>query len=151
MARLLGRNPEGRFAVVVRRPEGSPVVIQNAPFLDDGRPMPTRYWLVDPALRDAVSRLEAEGGVRQAAAEVDAEHVADAHARYAALRERQIPPGHRGPRPTGGVGGTRRGVKCLHAHLAWLLAGGADPVGRWTADRLGIDVAAFVVAKDDDR
>ena len=30
------------------------------------------------------------------------------------------------------MGGTRRGVKCLHAHLAYLLAGGDDPVGRWT-------------------
>ena len=28
--------------------------------------MPTRFWLVDPALRDAVSRLEAAGGVRDA-------------------------------------------------------------------------------------
>ncbi len=39
--------------------------------------------------------------------------------------------GHTGPRPFGGVGGTRQGVKCLHAHYAWLLAGGDDPVGRW--------------------
>jgi hypothetical protein len=29
------------------------------------------------------------------------------------------------------VGGTRRGVKCLHAHYAYSLAGGDDPVGRW--------------------
>jgi len=36
------------------------------------------------------------------------------------------------------VGGTRRGVKCLHAHLAWWLAGGSDPVGAWTAGRLGL-------------
>ena len=35
-----------------------------------------------------------------------------------------------------GVGGTRRGVKCLHAHYAWFLAGGDDPVGRWVAGRL---------------
>jgi hypothetical protein len=27
-------------------------------------------------------------------------------------------------------------VKCLHAHLAWWLAGGHDPVGAWTAARL---------------
>ena len=33
--------------------------------------MPTRYWLVDPELREAVSRLEADGGVRRAEAEVD--------------------------------------------------------------------------------
>ena len=60
----------------------------------------------------------------------------DAHARYAAERDAAIPPGHRGPRPSGGVGGTRTGVKCLHAHLAWYLAGGRDPVGRWVADEL---------------
>jgi exopolyphosphatase/guanosine-5'-triphosphate,3'-diphosphate pyrophosphatase len=34
------------------------------------------------------------------------------------------------------VGGTRRGVKCLHAHYAWHLAGGQDPVGRWVAQQL---------------
>ena len=30
----------------------------------------------------------------------------------------------------------RRGVKCLHAHYAWHLAGGDDPVGRWVAAAL---------------
>jgi hypothetical protein len=35
------------------------------------------------------------------------------------------------------VGGTRVGVKCLHAHYAWYLAGGDDPVGRWVAAHLG--------------
>jgi hypothetical protein len=34
------------------------------------------------------------------------------------------------------VGGTRQGVKCLHAHVAWWLAGGNDPVGEWAAQRL---------------
>jgi exopolyphosphatase/guanosine-5'-triphosphate,3'-diphosphate pyrophosphatase len=27
-------------------------------------------------------------------------------------------------------------VKCLHAHYAWHLAGGDDPVGRWVAERI---------------
>jgi len=27
-------------------------------------------------------------------------------------------------------------VKCLHAHYAWFLAGGDDPVGRWVQNRL---------------
>ena len=49
-----------------------------------------------------------------------------------------LAPDHRGPRPSGGVGGTRQGVKCLHAHLAWWLAGGDDPVGEWVAARLGL-------------
>ena len=53
--------------------------------------------------------------------------------------------GHSGPRPSGGVGGTRQGVKCLHAHLAWYLAGGDDPVGRWTAGELGFDASHYVI------
>ena len=53
----LGRPPEGDFEVVVRTAGGDPVVIRNAPFLRDGTPMPTRYWLCDPAVRQAVSRL----------------------------------------------------------------------------------------------
>ena len=51
-------------------------------------------------------------------------------------RELLLPADHVGPRPSGGVGGTRVGVKCLHAHYAWYLAGGDDPVGRWVAKRL---------------
>jgi hypothetical protein len=81
-------------------------------------------------------RLEAAGGVRAAEAAVDPDELAAAHERYAAERETAIPPAHTGPRPFGGVGGTRQGVKCLHAHYAWLLAGGDDPVGRWVADQL---------------
>src|SRR4249919_330780 len=126
---LLGREPRGAFEVVVRDAAGAPLVIRNAPLLDDGTPMPTRFWLVGPDLCAAVGRLEARGGVRQAQEAVPAAAIADAHARYAAERDRALPAGHAGPRPSGGVGGTRRGVKCLHAHLAWFLAGGDDPVG----------------------
>ena len=136
VARLLGRRPEGAFEVVVRDASGAPVVILNSPLLDDGRPMPTRYWLVGRAEVLAVSRLEAAGGVGQAEAEVDPAAVADAHARYAAERDVHLPPGWNGPRPRGGVGGTAVGVKCLHAHYAWHLAGGEDPVGRWVQARL---------------
>jgi len=52
------------------------------------------------------------------------------------LRDSLLPPQHMGPKPSGGVAGTRRGVKCLHAHYAWFLAGGDDPVGRWVAEHL---------------
>lgn len=133
---LLGRPPRGAFEVVVRHPDGSPVVICNAPLLDDGTPMPTRWWLVGEPERTWVGRLEAASGVARAEAAVPPALVADAHARYAAERDRALPPGHTGPRPSGGVGGTRRGVKCLHAHYAWWLAGGDDPVGAWVADQL---------------
>lgn len=133
---LLGRRVQGRFEVVVRHADGSPVVLRNAPLLDDGTPMPTRYWLVGEPERTQVSRLEAAGGVRAAEAEIDPVELASAHGRYGAERDAALPADHTGPRPTGGVGGTRLGVKCLHAHYAWHLAGGDDPVGRWVAERL---------------
>jgi hypothetical protein len=138
VASLLGRTPAGNFAVVARRLDGQPMVIENDPILRDGTPMPTRYWLVDPDLRVQVGRLEADGGVRQAEAEVDEVELAAAHRRYAEERDSQIQTGWDGPRPSGGVGGTRHGVKCLHAHLAWWLAGGDDPVGDWVARRLSL-------------
>jgi hypothetical protein len=133
---LLGRIPQGEFEVAVRDGDGHPIVLLNAPLLADGTPMPTRYWLVGPATVRAVSRLESCGGVRQADAEIDPIAVADAHLRYATERDAALPADHIGPRPSGGVGGTRRGVKCLHAHYAWFLAGGDDPVGAWVHERL---------------
>jgi len=133
---LLGRPPRGSFEVVVRDEAGQPVVLRNPPLLDDGEPMPTRYWLVGRREVLAVSRLESHGGVRQAEADVDPALIADAHTRYAAERDAALPADHTGPRPHGGVGGTRTGVKCLHAHYAWFLAGGDDPVGLWVAQKL---------------
>jgi exopolyphosphatase/guanosine-5'-triphosphate,3'-diphosphate pyrophosphatase len=145
VAALLGRQPRGGFEVVVRGADGTPVVVRNDPFERDGRPMPTRWWLVGKELREAVSRLEAAGGVKQAEAAVGPGELAAAHERYREERDAAIAPGHPGPRPQGGVGGARRGVKCLHAHLAWFLAGGDDPVGRWVAERVGVGAAVAAV------
>lgn len=144
VAGLLGREPRG-FEVVVRDRAGAPVVIANPPILDDSTPMPTRYWLVGREVTAAVSRLEAAGGVREAEAAVDPQLLRAAHDRYAAERQAEVPAGYTGAMPSGGVGGTRQGVKCLHAHLAWYLVGGDDPVGAWVAGRLGIDRSEFQV------
>ncbi len=125
----LGRPPLADFEVAVRAADGHPVVIRNAPFLHDGTPMPTLYWLTDRNLVDAVSRLESSGAVKHFADLVSADAVAAAHARYAEERAAFIAPGAPLPHPTGGVAGTARGLKCLHAHYAYFLAGGDDPVG----------------------
>ena len=141
---LLGRVPSGNFAVVARRTDGRPAVIANDPLLLDGEPMPTRYWLVDPEIRALIGRLESQGGVRRAEDEVEAEALRKAHARYAEERDALIPSDWPGPRPHGGVGGTRRGVKCLHAHVAWWLVGGDDPVGRWVSAQVEIPTGDLV-------
>ena len=98
--------------------------------------MPTRYWLVDPELSLQVARLESAGGVRAAEAAVAPGALGSAHERYARERDAALASDHVGPRPSGGVGGTGRGVKCLHAHYAYHLAGGDDPVGRWVEEHL---------------
>ncbi len=82
-------------------------------------------------------RCEAEGWIgrlnRRAEDEPDlADGLARAHEGYARERAR----GHPAARSFGGVGGTRTGVKCLHAHYANHLAGGDDVVGAWVAERV---------------
>jgi hypothetical protein len=139
---LLGRPPSGRFAVVVRGADGRPVVIENEPHLRDGTPMPTLYWLVDRELNDAVSRIEGDGGVHRFELLVDPDDLQRAHDDYAA-RRRAATVRTDLVQPVGGVGGTRVGVKCLHAHLANFLVGAEDPVGAIVASTL--DVGSLVV------
>jgi uncharacterized protein len=147
VTQLLGREPSGSFRVVVRDDAGVPVVIENAPFLASGRPMPTQFWLVGREHVRAVSRLESSGGVRAAEAALDPGAIRSTHEAAADERRRWIDgffdpagPGQSSdpprPTPSGGVGGTRRGVKCLHAHYARFLAGRVDVVGEWVHDQL---------------
>ena len=99
--------------------------------------MPTRYWLL-PSSRaaSAIGRLESTGGVRRAEAEIDPALIDAAHESYARERNADIASDWVGPRPSGGVGGTRSGLKCLHAHYAHWLAGGHDAVGEWVWEQL---------------
>ena len=55
-----------------------------------------------------------------------------AHAAYAADRAGDLAAAGE----WGGVAGTRVGIKCLHAHYAYRLAGGDDPAGAWIAERI---------------
>jgi len=84
----------------------------------------------------AVSTLEADSTIDKVEALIGLETIDAIHQRYARERDVFIADSHTGPRPTGGVGGTRRGVKCLHAHFAYWLAGGDDAVGQWVADQI---------------
>jgi hypothetical protein len=134
----IGRPPRSPVDVVVRCHLGLPVVIAVPPLLEDGTPFPTRYWLTCPLASRRIGRVEAVGGVRVAEERIDADPVVaarhrDAMARYAADRDELIDARHTGPRPSGGVAGARRGVKCLHAHYADHAAGNDNPTGEWVA------------------
>ena len=129
----LGREPTVPFSVVARCSDGHPLVIRNRPLDADGHPFPTIYWLTCPAAVKAVSHLESEGWISRLAADrAFAEAIESSHARYADERGAVLA----GAEGWGGVGGTRRGLKCLHAHYAYHLAGGDDAAGRWTAGQV---------------
>ncbi|HEY5304306.1 MAG TPA: DUF501 domain-containing protein [Acidimicrobiales bacterium] len=140
---LVGRPLAGRCAVVVRRRDGRPVVIENEPHLRDGTPMPTLYWLVDAELNEAVSRVEGASGVHRFEALVDPQELVRTHDDYRRRREAATVRTD-AIAASGGVGGTRVGVKCLHAHLANYLAGHDDPVGQLVAHEVTLPDVTIV-------
>ena len=151
----IGRPPRSVIEVTHRCHLDLPVVITVPPLLEDGTPFPTLYWLTCPLASKRIGRIEATGGVRtaeQMLADVPGLRAAhdDAMERYRNERDAHIPEGYMGHRPTGGVGGTRAGVKCLHAHYADTAAGNTNPVGVWTAEQIEpLDCTATCVAFTD--
>ena len=133
----LERPTRSEADVVVRCHLGLPVVTRVPPILEDKTPFPTRLWLTCPLANRRVGRLESAGGVaameRRAMRDpVFGALLEEAHLRYATEREQATQP-DADPRPSGGVGGARAGVKCLHAHYADFAAGNANPIGEVTA------------------
>ncbi len=133
----IGRPLRAPSKVVSRCHLDLPVVVEVPPILDDGTPFPTRFWLTCPLAVKRIGRLEGIGGVKRMEAKAEAdpvfgERLAEAHRRYAAERDALVPADAE-VRPSGGVGGTARGVKCLHAHYADHRAGNDNPVGEVVA------------------
>jgi exopolyphosphatase / guanosine-5'-triphosphate,3'-diphosphate pyrophosphatase len=123
--------------VVARCGPGHPLVIRNHPIDPGGNPFPTLFWLTCPEAVKAVSRLESAGWIKRLndQSEVDPDlrtGLRRAHEAYARARGELLP----GAERWGGVGGTERGLKCLHAHYAHYLAGGPDLVGAWVATQI---------------
>ena len=133
MTEQLGRPVRDVVGVAARTRDGVPAVVATAPRLADGTPFPTFYYLTHPVLVAAVSRLEAEGRMREWTALVEpdgpfAEQYAAAHAAYLADRAAagEVP-------EIAGIsaGGMPTRVKCLHALAGHALAAGpgVNPIG----------------------
>ncbi len=145
IARQLGRPPRGVLAVAHRCPCGLPDVIQTSPRLPDGSPFPTLYYLTCPRANAAVSRLEADGLMRDMTQRLAAD--TDLQARYLAahrdyLVRRTVAARLAGvdPLPDGSpsAGGMPARVKCLHALVAQELAvPGSNPFGAEAARAAG--------------
>ena len=141
LALQIGRPLRAASKVLRRCNLGLPIVAEVPPILDTGEPFPTRYWLTCPLAHRRIARIEGEGGVRAIQAKIAADPelsaaVEAAHARYARERDALLSTGAQ-HRPSGGVGGSSAGVKCLHAHYADFAAGNDNPIGRDLHDTIG--------------
>ena len=155
--RQLGREPRGAVRVAHRCPCGVPDVVETAPRLPDGTPVPTTYYLTCPRASGAVSTLESAGLMRTmserlAGDEGLAASYALAHEDYLRRREALADV----PELAGiSAGGMPSRVKCLHVLAAHALAAGpgVNPLGdealaalpRWWA--AGSCVAESAVVK----
>jgi hypothetical protein len=137
VAAQLGRPTRGRWAVARRCHLGVPMVIENAPRLEDGSPFPTLFWLTCPILAKRVSKLESDGRMAEMTGRLR-DHglrarLDDAIERYVTRRD-----GHEVLTDAGAPpGGGPDRVKCLHAHVAHELADGPNPVGAATMAEAG--------------
>ncbi len=163
IAGRLGREPRGLREVAVSDGAGRPVVIRVASVVN-GKPFPTLYWLIDPAINYRIDRTEASGTIAQLQARVNADpalqsamfsdhrtHIArresflsaterahlDASGQWPAIRERGI----------GGIADFSR-IRCLHtwyaAHLVEANAVGVMLEALWTEGTAGQSAAAVV-------
>jgi uncharacterized protein len=137
VAAQLGRPTRGRWTVARRCHLGVPMVIENAPRLEDGSPFPTLFWLTCPILVKRVSKLESDGRMAEMTERLRDRglraRLEDAIERYVKRRD-----GHEVLNDSGAPpGGGPDRVKCLHAHMAHELADGPNPVGAATMAEVG--------------
>lgn len=153
IAERLGREPRGLREVVVVDAKGAPVVIRVASVVD-GKPFPTLYWLIDPALNYRIDRAEARGTIAGLQARVDADPALQAamvldHRRHIARRESNLSDADRAhldakgqwpaisERGIGGIADFTR-IRCLHtwyaAHLVEANTVGALLQALWAGE-----------------
>lgn len=129
----LGRPARDVLAIAARTRDGDPAVVATAPRLADGTPFPTFYYLTHPTLVAAISRLEADGRMREWGPLVaPGGALADAHrAAHAAYLVDRAAAGDVPEIAGTSAGGMPARVKCLHALAAHALAAGpgVNPVG----------------------
>lgn len=168
IAERLGREPRGLREVAVADGEGHPVVIRVASVVN-GKPFPTLYWLIDPAINYRIDQAEARGTIAELQARVDAEPALQAamagdHRRHIARRESFLRAAERAhldasgqwpailERGIGGIADFTR-IRCLHtwyaAHLVEANTVGAMLEALWAEgaadqDTPGEDAAAVV-------
>lgn len=152
IAEQLGRSPHGIQAIAATDGQGTPLVLRMEPIIDD-KPFPTLYWLCSEQLKIELSRIEANGVIKQLEARLqeDADFLAayhHSHADYVArrwhhMREAQYKQaelmGYTRLFHERGIGGIANWdqVRCLHTQYAHHLCGD-NIIGQWLDAEYGI-------------
>jgi hypothetical protein len=138
VARQIGRVPRGTWGVARRCHLGVPMVIENAPRLEDGTPFPTLFWLTCPILIKRMSQLEARGELVALSRRLGTDGPLRARLALAVDRYRERRNDHEViPESGGPPGGGPDRVKCLHAHAAHELADPPNPIGSLALAEVG--------------
>jgi len=150
----LDRKINNFFETAKYCPFGFPAVVTVSPFVNNTA-APTIYWLSCPYLSYEVDRLEAESnliaelGKRYQSEQYFKESMEEAHHKYAASRKKllsdeqlqkakDISEDLYKTLTESGVGGIKdkKGIKCLHTHLADFLVNQFNPVGEIVFNKL---------------
>ncbi len=148
------RKPEGMIRLSIKCPFNYPAVIQVHPFFNK-RVFPTIYWLTCPYLVKEISILEENGWIKKMQAMVDSDlkwmkKMEKAHKNYAESRFeildneekemiKNISDDLYSTLKNSGIGGIKdkKGIKCLHSHLADYLVNRINPVGKTIFSQIG--------------
>ena len=150
----LGREPHNLMGIARYCPFDKPAVIITNPYSKEYGVFPTTYWLSCPYLVKQVARLEDKGIICELSERLqyDTEFnkkMEQAHDKYCKHRMELLNNNSSEKAADissdiikvlqeSGVGGIRdkRGIKCLHTHLADYLVNGQNPVGKLVWEKL---------------
>ena len=118
-----------------------PAVIKVPPKLDDGTPFPTTYWLTCPMYNKKIGSLESHGLIKELDKEIlnNPEFKKQWESRQKSYRQdrENLETEDFGPKATGGVGGAKDSIKCLHSHTADELSTGKNIIGKIVIESIG--------------
>jgi uncharacterized protein len=134
----LQRPLKSEWRVARRCHLGVPMAIENHPYMQDGTPFPTLYWLTCPILAKRASQLEGQGWMADLNGRLSEDESLRARLKTALIRLLARREEHAHLIDSGAPpGGGPDKVKCLHAHLAHELSDPPNPVGSLTLSTVG--------------
>ena len=134
----LQRPLQSAWRVARRCHLGIPMAIENHPYLEDGTPFPTLFWLTCPILVKRASQLEGQGWMAELNDRLSEDEALRSRLKAALTRLIARREGHAHLVDSGSLpGGGPDKVKCLHAHVAHELSDAPNPVGGLTLSTVG--------------